>query len=125
MNLYMTSAQRAKCHAVIHAASASAAAIGAGLAQLPCSDNVVLVPLQTAMTVSLGKIFGIRLSHSAAEAVVYTGLSTVIGRGLSQVLVGWFPGVGNVINAATAAAVTETLGWFIAEDFAKDASYAA
>jgi uncharacterized protein (DUF697 family) len=30
---------------------------------------------------------------------------------LSQALVGWIPGVGNAINAATAAALTEAIGW--------------
>lgn len=33
------------------------------------------------------------------------------GRGISQVLVGWIPGYGNAINATTAAAVTEAIGW--------------
>ena len=33
------------------------------------------------------------------------------GRLLSQVLVGWVPGFGNVINASTAAALTEAIGW--------------
>ena len=38
----MTADQRSKCRAIIHTASASAAAIGAGLAQLPGSDNAVI-----------------------------------------------------------------------------------
>ncbi|MBQ9492420.1 MAG: hypothetical protein IJR54_01630 [Oscillibacter sp.] len=42
---------------------------------------------------------------------------TLVGRGVSQFLLGWIPGVGNVLNAATAAGVTEALGWAIAADF--------
>ena len=44
----MTADQRSKCHAIIHTASASAAAAGAGLAQLPGSDNAVITPIQLA-----------------------------------------------------------------------------
>lgn len=52
----MTADQRSKCHAIIHTASASAAAVGAGLAQLPGSDNAAITPIQLAMTVSLGAV---------------------------------------------------------------------
>ena len=45
-----------------------------------------------------------------------------MGRTASQVLIGWIPGVGNVINACTAATITETIGWLLAEDFAKEAA---
>lgn len=41
----MTSKQKAECHAIIHAASARCAGIGAGLAQLPGSDNAAIVPI--------------------------------------------------------------------------------
>ena len=33
-------------------------------------------------------------------------------------LVGWIPGFGNAINATTAAGITETLGWTVANQFA-------
>ena len=33
------------------------------------------------------------------------------GRGLSQCLLGWVPGLGNAVNAVTAAALTEAIGW--------------
>ena len=115
----MTVDQEMKCHAIIHAASASAAAVGAGLAQIPCSDSVPIGAIQTAMTVSLGGVFGITIDESAAKAVVASGVAGMVGRGIAQVLVGWIPGVGNATNAATAAAVTEGLGWLIADEMAR------
>lgn len=113
----MTADQRSKCHAIIHTASASAAAAGAGLAQLPGSDNAVITPIQLAMTVSLGAVFGIQLTQSAAAALASVAAATV-GRAVSQVLVGWIPGLGNAINASTAAALTESVGWLLAKEFA-------
>ena len=113
----MTADQRSKCHAIIHTASASAAAVGAGLAQLPGSDNAAITPIQLAMTVSLGAVFGIQLAQSAAAALASVVAATV-GRAVSQVLVGWIPFVGNAINASTAAALTESVGWLLAKEFA-------
>lgn len=115
----MTNEQRGKCHAIIHSASASAAAVGAGLAQVPCSDNAVITPIQLTMTVALGRVFGIELTDSAARASLASAAAATVGRMIPQVLVGWLPIAGNVINTCTAASVTEALGWILAEDFAQ------
>ena len=115
----MTNEQRGKCHAIIHSASASAAAVGAGLAQVPCSDNAVITPIQLTMTVALGRVFGIELTDSAARASLVSAAAATVGRMTPQVLVGWLPIAGNVINTCTAASVTEALGWILAEDFAQ------
>ena len=114
----MTADQRGKCYAIIHTASASAAAVGAGLAQLPGSDNAAITPIQLAMTVSLGAVFGIQLTQSAAAAALASVAAATVGRAVSQVLVGWIPFVGNAINASTAAALTESVGWLLAKEFA-------
>lgn len=116
---YMTSAQQAKCHAIIHTASAAAGAVGGGLAQIPASDSIVITPIQLAMVLSLGKVFDLELSESAGMASLASASGAVVGRGISQVLVGWIPGIGNIINAGTAASLTEAIGWLLANDFAK------
>ena len=119
---YMTSGQRKKCHGIIHSASLAAGAVGAGLAQIPCSDNAIITPIQLAMTISLGAVFGISLTKSSAEAAIASVAGATIGRSVSQVLIGWVPGLGNIINASTAAAITEALGWALAEHFAAQAA---
>ncbi|WP_202622551.1 hypothetical protein [Neglectibacter sp. 59] len=116
---YMTSAQQAKCHAIIHTASAAAGAVGGGLAQIPASDSIVITPIQLAMVLSLGKVFDLELSDSAGMASLASASGAAVGRGISQVLVGWIPGIGNIINAGTAASLTEAIGWLLANDFAK------
>lgn len=118
----LTSTQRNKCHAIIHAASASAGAVGAGLAQVPCSDNAIIAPIQVTMTIALGRVFGLELTDSAARASLASLAGTAIGRASSQVLLGWIPIAGNIINACTAASLTEAMGWLLAEDFAKEAA---
>lgn len=118
----MTNEQTAKCHAIIHANAAAAGAVGAAGAQLPCSDNLVLVPIQIEMIIALGGVFGMEILQSAAESMLATTLTTTFGRGISQILVGWIPGIGNIINAGTAAGVTETIGWIIANQFDRQTS---
>ena len=49
----MTSRESGLCNGIIHVASAATAGIGAGLAQIPISDNVIITPIQTMMAVSL------------------------------------------------------------------------
>lgn len=115
----MTSSQRSKCHAIIHSASASAGAVGAGLAQIPCSDNMIITPIQLTMTIALGRVFGIELTESAAKASLASLAAATVGRTASQVLIGWIPIAGNIVNACTAASITETLGWLLADDFAR------
>lgn len=117
---YMTPRQRSKCRAIIHTASVSAGAVGAGLSQFPGSDNAVITPIQMVMTVSLGRIFGIELTDSAARASLASFSASTLGRTASQVALGWIPGAGNIVNACTAASLTEAIGWLLAEDFAKE-----
>lgn len=86
---------------------------------MPTSDNVIITPIQLAMTVSLGKVFGIMLDQSAAKAMIANTLAARFGRNASQAFVGWIPGYGNAINATTAASITEALGWIVAKEFEK------
>ena len=119
----MTDREKTLCNSIIHAASAAAGGVGAGLAQVPCSDNALISPIQLAMTVSLGSVFGITMDQSAAKAALASTVATKVGRGAVQVMVGWLPGVGNAINATTAAAVTELIGWTMAKEFEREAKY--
>ena len=105
-------------HAIIHAAAVAAGGVGAGLAQLPGSDAPVLIGLQAAMVTAIAYKYGVELSHAAAVKLVMTFAATMAGRGISQWLIGWWPGVGNTINAATAASITEAVGWLTASHFA-------
>ena len=116
----MTSDQKTKCNAIIHTASVAAAGAASGLAQIPGSDNAVLTPIQLTMTISLGKVFGKTIDESTAKAAIGSMAAATVGRTVSQFLIGWIPGVGNAVNAGTAASITEALGWAIAKDFDND-----
>ena len=113
----MTDKEKVLCNAIIHSASAAAAAVGAGLAQVPTSDNLLITPIQLVMAVSLGKVFDIDLDQSAAQAAIASAAAATVGRAASQVIVGWVPVAGNVVNATTAATITETIGWILANEF--------
>jgi len=113
----MTQDQEDKCHAIIHSAAGSGALAAAGLAQVPGADNLVLVGIEAAMIIALGAVFEIAIDESIAKSFIAGYAGTLVGRGISQFLVGWIPGVGNAINASTAAAVIEGLGWAAVKDF--------
>lgn len=115
----MTDDQRQKCHVIIHTASTATAAVGAGLAQLPLTDHAVIVPIQVTMIVSLGAVFDVHVTDSVAKGIALGMAAFFVGRAASQILLGWIPVLGNAINAATAAGITEAMGWAVANKFAK------
>jgi uncharacterized protein (DUF697 family) len=115
----MTDDEKSSCHKIIHAAATTAAGVGGGMAQLPGSDNAVITPIQIGMIIALGKVFNKSITESAAFATLGTVAASTVGRAVSQFLVGWIPGFGNLLNASTAFGITETIGWAIADDFDK------
>lgn len=110
---------KSKCNKAIHTASAAAAAAGA--IPIPMSDAIPITAAQIAMVVSLGKVFGVTLSESVAKSLMSVSLTQGAGRFIFANLVKCIPGAGSVVGgmlaASTAAALTEALGWIIADDF--------
>lgn len=108
-----------KCGAAIHSATIAAGA--AGLIPIPVADTVPISAAQVAMIVALGKIFDISISDSVAKAIVGVGLAQGIGRTAVSSAFKAVPGIGTVagiaIGSTTAAAITEGLGWLVADDF--------
>ncbi len=106
-----------KIHMLIHTAALAAAAVGGGLAQAPGSDTVVITPLQVAMIVALGAEHGAPISKAAAAELILPFSAAALGRGVSQLLLCLMPGLGSALNAVTAAALTEAIGWAAVEYF--------
>lgn len=108
-----------KCHVAIHSATAAAAAAGA--VPIPMSDAVPITAAQIGMIVALGKAFDITLSDAAAKSIASVGLAQQAGRAIASNVLKMIPGVGTIaggiVGASTAAVLTETLGWIIADDF--------
>ena len=98
-------------HTIIHSAASSAADAAAGLAQVPGSDNAVIMPIQVSMIMAIATVHDKNLDRAAALGILSSASAGVAGRALSQSLVGWIPGFGNALNATTAFGITETIGW--------------
>jgi len=109
----MTKDQLKKCHAIIHSASVASGAAGA--IPIPVADAVPISGIQITMVISLGKVFGKKLTESAANSIIAPVAATIIGRNLIKLIpvAGWF------VSAGVAAGVTEAIGWTLATDFAK------
>ena len=65
--------QRRECLAVIRRTEAEAALAGAGLAQIPLSDTLLITPLQIKMVIQLGRVFGIQVTESMARGPERSG----------------------------------------------------
>ena len=116
----MNDEEKTKCHGIIHTAAVAAGAIGVGLAQIPGSDTVPITTIQVGMIVSLGAVFGKTITKTAGASILSGAVASIGGRAVSQFLLGWIPGLGNAINAGTAFAITESIGWYVANNFANE-----
>ena len=112
-----SSSETRKCRRIIHGAALAGAVVAGGLAQIPASDNAVLVPIEILMVLALGRVFRVPFRHSYRTSVIVGTAATMLGRGISEILLGWIPVFGNLLDALTAIGVIEMLGWMIVRDF--------
>jgi len=109
--------ERKKGRRIIHMAAIAGALAAFIMAQLPASDNLILVPIEFIMVIRLGGVFHVDLKRSVSTSFIVGNIATLVGRGISEFLVGWIPVAGNIIDALTAAAVIEFFGHAVARSF--------
>ena len=80
----------------------------------------MITPIQIGMIIGLGEVFGLSITDSGAKGILTSMAGAAVGRGAVQIAVGWIPVVGNAINTATAAGLTEAIGWLTAYQFYQD-----
>lgn len=102
-----------ECKTIIHVASGAAGA--AGLIPIPFSDALAIVPIQAGMIYKMNDAFGVKMKDSVAASLI-TGLLGVtavvqVGRTLVNGLLKFIPVVGSVARGATAAVITEGIGF--------------
>ncbi|UOR82534.1 DUF697 domain-containing protein [Helicobacter pylori] len=98
---------------IIHVAAGVAGA--AGLIPIPFSDALAIAPIQTGMIYKMNDAFGVKMKDSVATSLI-TGLLGVtavaqVGRTLVNGLLKFILVVGSVAGGATAAIITEGIGF--------------
>ena len=111
------SSKKDKCEKIIHTAAIACGGVGTGFAQLPLADSAIITPIQIAMIVRIGKEFDLEITDSMALAIIGSLSSALVGRCVSSVMFGWFPVIGNIVNTATAAGLTEAIGHLALQKF--------
>ena len=66
----MTKEQMNRCKDIIHTRAVLAAGAGAGLAQIPGSDSLVIVPIQAEMLKEIGKVFDCNITEQCVTALL-------------------------------------------------------
>ncbi len=93
---------------------ASGAAAAVGLIPIPFSDALAIAPIQAGMIYEMNDAFEVSLGKSAAPTFI-TGILgvTAIGQGARAFvnMIKFVPGLGSVAGSATAAAITEGIGF--------------
>ncbi len=95
---------------IIHVASGAD-----GLIPIPFSDALAIAPIQAGMIYKMNDAFGVKIKDSVATSLI-TGLLGVtavaqVGRTLVNGFLKFIPVVGSVAGGATAAIITEGIGF--------------
>ncbi len=98
---------------IIHVASGAFGATG--LIPIPFSDAFAIAPIQAGMIYKMNDAFGVKMKDSVVASLI-TGLLGVtavaqVGRTLANGLLKFIPVVGSVAGSATAAIITEGIGF--------------
>ncbi len=101
------------CKTIIHVASGAAGAVG--LIPIPFSDALAIAPIQAGMIYKMNDAFEVKMEESVATSLI-TGLLSVtavaqVGRTLVNGFLKFIPVVGSVAGGATAAVITEGIGF--------------
>ncbi|WP_367708769.1 hypothetical protein [Helicobacter pylori] len=98
---------------IIHVASGAAGA--AGLIPIPFSDAIAIAPIQAGMIYKMNDAFGMDLEESVGASLVagLLGVTAVaqVGRTLVNGFLKFIPVMGSVVGCATAAVITEGIGF--------------
>ena len=117
----MTNKQKIACNSIIHTASAAAAVVASGTLppQPPLVNSSTIQLIQAAMVAVLATIFGKNLGENGAVIKSSTPPNLGSGGAAAQIALDGAASFGIVTNAITAAAITETMGRIVANNFAK------
>ena len=89
----------------------------AAIEPIPIVDSFLIAPIQLAMIIQLGRIYGVDITKSVAGGLVQALGLSLAGNYLFLILVGFFPGVKQVLGPAIAYSLTYTSGLIIKELF--------
>ena len=102
-----------KATGIVSAAVASAGGVGA--IPIPGSDAPILISIQMGMIAGLAALYGLR--EEAVNAAVYPMIAKVVGILAATSLSKLIPGLGSVIQATVAAALTGAMGAYVKNSF--------
>ncbi len=99
-----------ECKTIIHVASGAA-----GLIPIPFSDALAIAPIQAGMIYKMNDAFEVKVEESVATSLItgVLGVTAVaqVGRTLVNGFLKFIPVVGSVAGSATAAIITEGIGF--------------
>ncbi len=96
---------------IIHVAAGAAG--GVGLIPIPFSDALAIAPIQAGMIYKMNDAFGVKMKDSVATSLITGLLGVTAVAQVGRTLVNGFliPVVGSVAGGATAAVITEGIGF--------------
>lgn len=89
----------------------------AALEPIPIVDSFIIAPIQIAMIIHLGKIYGVSITKSVAGGLLQSLGLSLIGNYVFLNVVSFFPGIKQAVGPAIAYSLTYTSGLIVKELF--------
>jgi small GTP-binding protein len=93
---------------LVHGTAVLAAAVA--VSPVPVSDVIILIPMQAGMVISIGAIYGYKLTAGQAKEILVVTGGGIVFRYAYQVLVKFLPGWGSLIGPVVAYSGTIAIG---------------
>lgn len=104
--------------------SAATAAAGVAVTPIPFADAALLVPIQTVMISKIYQAYGQKVTTGVIKGILTATTASTVGKTVVGNAFKFIPGLGTVtgavITGSTAVAVTEGIGFAIANAFETD-----
>jgi uncharacterized protein (DUF697 family) len=113
--------RRAQAQSIIDGVAKASEAVSSAV--LPfSSDTAALQHLHVGMIQTLGKLFGTELDARRATGMLQELAGPLLGTTTALTLLGYLPGVGNLVNATVSKGYTQAIGWKAYHIFANSTS---
>lgn len=111
MNSQEEKSREEKAKEIIHNATIASSTAAGATAQIAAfgADFLLATPIVLNMVIELGEIFGQTIDRTTAENLARRYGSTYF----TKTIIGFFPIIGNVVNAAMTYSLVESLGWSV------------
>jgi uncharacterized protein (DUF697 family) len=113
MNVSTEPSSQEQIKRVVNSTSVVSAALGVVLSPIPFADEIMLLPVYGFMAARIGRLHGLGVRQVPWRPMAAAAVTGLCARAALNAPFAFMPGVAAVMNATSAAALTQLLGGYM------------